>query len=89
MYKFLNDMYHARIYKSPFLSSVETILNEIGRNGMWINQFYLNVSNQWFKSKVIPILRDQYIQKWMSEITSKEIYYIYRMFKNVLVSALT
>ena len=66
-------MYKAGINKSPFLSSVETILNEIGLSGKWINQFYLNISNQWFKSKVIPILRDQYIQKWMSEITSKEI----------------
>ena len=45
MYKFLYDMYQAGIYKSPFLSSVETILNEIGPSGMWINQFYLNVSS--------------------------------------------
>ena len=44
MYKFLCDMYQAEIYKSPSLSSAETILNEIGLSGMWINQFYLNVS---------------------------------------------
>ena len=65
-------MYHAGIYKSPFLSSVETILNELGLSGMWINQYYLNVSNQW--------LRDQYVQNWQSEITSKEMYYNYKMF---------
>ena len=29
------------------------------------------------------VLRDQYIQQWSSEIDSKEIYYNYRMFKNV------
>ena len=52
MYTFLYDMYHAGIYKSPFLSSVETILNEIGLSGMWINQFNLNVSNQRFRSEV-------------------------------------
>ena len=69
---FFYDMYHAGIYKSPFLSSVETILNELGLSGMWINQYYLNVSNQW--------LRDQYVQNWQSEITSKEIYYNYKMF---------
>ena len=49
-------------------------------------KFYLNVSNQWFKSKIIQILRDQDNQNWMSEIASKEIYYNYRMFKNVFVS---
>ena len=38
---------------------------------------------QWFKSKVTRVLRDQYIQQWSSEIESKEIYYNYRMFKNV------
>ena len=65
-------MYHAGIYKSLFLSSVETILNELGLSGMWINQYYLNVSNQW--------LRDQYVQNWQSEITSKEMYYNYKMF---------
>ena len=72
-------MYKAGINKSPFLSSVETTLNEIGQTGMWMNQLYLNVSNQWFKSKVILILRDQHVQNLMSEITLKEIYYNYRM----------
>ena len=32
MYKFLYDKYHAGMYKSPVLSGVETILNEIGLN---------------------------------------------------------
>ena len=45
MYTFFYDMYQGGIYKSPFLSSVEIILNEIGLSGMWINQFYLNVPN--------------------------------------------
>ena len=83
MYKFLYEMYREEKYKSPFLSTVGTVLNGIGLSGMWTHQFDLNYSNQWFKSKVTRVLRDQYIQQWSSEIESKEIYYNYRMFKNV------
>ena len=83
MYKFLYEMYREGKYKSPFLSTVETVRNGIGLSGMWTHQFDLNYSNQWFKSKVTRVLRDQYIQQWSSETESKEIYYNYRMFKNV------
>ena len=83
MYKFLDEMYREGKYESPFLSTVESVLNGIGLSGMWTHQFDLNYSNQWFKSKVTRVLRDQYIQQWSSEIESKEIYYNYRMFKNV------
>ena len=74
MYKFLYEIYREVKYKSPFLSTVETVLNGIGLNGMWTHQFDLNYSNRWFKSKVTRVLRDQYIQQWSSEIESKEIY---------------
>ena len=37
------------------------------------------LQNFWVKR----VLRDQYIQQWSSEIGLKEIYYNYRMFKNV------
>ena len=84
MYKFRYEMYREGKYKSPFLSTIETVLNGIGLSGMWTHQFDLNYSNQWFKSEVTRVLRDQYIQQWSSETESKEIYYNYRMFKNVL-----
>ena len=45
-------MYREGKYKSPFLSTVETVLNGIGLSGMWTPQFDSNYSNQWFKSKV-------------------------------------
>ena len=45
MYKFLYEMYNEGKYKSPFLSTVETVLNRIGLSGMWANQFDLNYSN--------------------------------------------
>ena len=46
---------------------------------MWTHQFDLNYSNQWFKSKVTRVLRDQYIQQWNQKKYIKN----YRMFKNV------
>ena len=55
-------------FKSSFLSIVETVFNGIGLNGMWTHQFDLNYSNQWFKSKVTRVLRDQCIQERSSEI---------------------
>ena len=83
MDKFLDEMYREGKYKSPFLPTVETVLNRIGLSGMWTHQFDLNYSNQWFKSKVTQVLWDQCIQQWSLETESKEIYYNYRMFKNV------
>ena len=72
MYKFLYEMYREGKYKSPFLSTVETVLNGIGLSGMWTHQFDLNYSNQWFKSKVTRVLRDQYIQQWSSKLNQKK-----------------
>ena len=46
MYKFLYEMYKEGKYKSPFLSTAETVLNGIGPSGMWTHQFDLNYSNQ-------------------------------------------
>ena len=46
MYKFLYEMYKEGKYKSPFLSTVETVLNGTGLRGMWTHQFDLNYSNQ-------------------------------------------
>ena len=46
MYKFLYEMYKERKYKSPFLSTVETVLNGTGLSGMLTHQFDLNYSNQ-------------------------------------------
>ena len=74
IYKFLYEMYREGKYKSPFLSTVETVLNGTGLSGMWTHQFDLNYSNQWFKSKVTRVLRDQHIQQWFSEIETKNIY---------------
>ena len=73
-------MNNVGICKSLLLSGVETILNEIVLSGVWINQSHLNVSDQWFKSKAPQILRDQYSQHWLSEITSEDIYCNDKMF---------
>ena len=56
---YIYNTYNAGIYKSPFLSNVETISNKIGWSGLWINQSYFDLSSQWFKSKVTQLLRNQ------------------------------
>ena len=61
------------IWSRHFCLSLRTVFTGLGPSGMWTNQFDLNYSNDWFKSKVTRVLPDQYIQQWSSEIESKEI----------------
>ena len=71
-------------YKSPLLTSVESSLNEFGLSGMWLNQFELHFSQSWIQSKMIPSLKDQYVQNVLSDNDSKDnIYCNYRLFKSV------
>ena len=60
-HKFLYEMYKEGKYKSTLFSTVETVLYGIGLSGMWTHQFDLNYSNQWLKSKITRVLRDQSI----------------------------
>ena len=82
VYNLLFSMYVADSYKSPFLITVENILNEIGLSGMWINQFNLKFPIEWFKSKVTYSLQDQFIQSWYSTIDTKDVFYNYRLYKD-------
>ena len=42
MYKFLYEMYKEGKYKSPFLSTTETVFNGTGLCGIWTDSFDLN-----------------------------------------------
>jgi hypothetical protein len=84
MYKYLHQLYTKKDdYKSPFLRYVESTLNELGLSGIWLTQFKLNVSIEWFKGKLKQSLRDQYIQQWLSDIDTRDIFYNYRLYKPV------
>ena len=84
MYRFLYELYVKDQYKSPFLTTVHEILNNVGLSGMWVNQFSLPCTENYFKAKITRCLKDQYIQQWFSDLDTKEVFYNYRLFKNQL-----
>jgi hypothetical protein len=84
-YRFLLKLYESNVYKSQFLHSVHSTLNELGFSNFWQNQFAENVTVESFtvfKDLVKNRLQDQFVQTWLSEINNNEIYYNYRMFKD-------
>lgn len=83
-YKFLHYNYSKPDgYKSPYLSFIESTLNGLGMSGLWANQPHMNKSLHWFKLKVKQRLQDQFIQSWMADIETNEIYTNYRLFKTI------
>ena len=84
LYRFLHRLYNfGDDYKSPYLSFVETTLNNLGLSGLWLSQFDVQFSINWFKAKIKQSLIDQYIQQWYTDVDSKEGCCNYRMFKTV------
>jgi hypothetical protein len=83
MYRFVYESYSKGDYHSNYLKIVEHLLNSLGLSGFWSNQFELTFSEHWFKLKISRCLKDQYIQQWMSDINTKELFNNYRLFKNV------
>ena len=81
MYRFLYELYVKDQYKSPFLTTVHEILNNVGLSGMWVNQFSLPYTESYFKAKIAHCLKDLYIQQWFSDLDTKEVFYNYRLFK--------
>jgi hypothetical protein len=85
MYRFTHKLYMQDMIASDYLSFIENTLNEIGLSGFWILQENFQHSPVWFKEKVKRGLYDQYIQKWFSEIGTKDIFWNYRMYKDMFV----
>jgi hypothetical protein len=83
IYKCLFHLYTAEKHRNAYLASIETIFNELGLSGFWTGQDALNVNFDWFKEKVKRCLQDQFMQQWYSHVDTNEIFFNYRMFKNV------
>ena len=86
MYNFLYNLFLKGDYQSHYLITIRNTLNDLGLPGIWTNQFQLVQSEQWFKLKVTRCLKDQYIQQWLSDVDTNELFYNYRLFKNVFQS---
>ena len=62
-----------KIFKSEWVETVKTTLNNCGFSGLWLNQS-LPCSIEVFKHSVKIRLKDQFIQKWHEIITRRKMY---------------
>ena len=84
IYKFTYRLYMEKNVASDYLAFIEKTLNEIGLSGFWLLQENVqHTTLTWFKEKVKRCLYDQYIHNWFSEISTKDIFWNYRMYKDV------
>ena len=68
MYNQLHSLHSSGAYASPWVSQVKQILDDCGLSYIWITQKYNNIN--WLKKIVEQKLKDQFIQRWQSELTS-------------------
>ena len=86
IYTFLLSLYNADVYKSPFLLFVHNTLNELGYSNIWLGQLNNNtMSASCFKKMISNRLKDQYVQKWFAEINQNELFYNYRLYKEIFI----
>ena len=78
-YKFVNllyqKLYQIGVHQFKWLKNVQSILQEVGRNDLWIKQNEVISKNTQYTVK--QILMDQFVQKWRQSLTqsSKAINY--------------
>ena len=82
IYKLLYKLYINDLYVSPYVNFVKNTLQEIGLNGIWLNQENMNFSPLWFKEKVKRCLLDNFVHNWYSSLDNENILLNYRMFKS-------
>ncbi|XP_030230039.1 uncharacterized protein LOC115556816 [Gadus morhua] len=68
MYNQLHSLHSSGAYASPWVSQVKQILDDCGLSYIWIKQQYNNIN--WLKKIVEQRLKDPFIQRWQSELTS-------------------
>ena len=79
LYKFLYDQYCERNFMNSWLSCIKNILDTCGYSNVWNEQAFINI--KWLKITVEQRLKDQYIQKWQSDIHDSSMGKIYSIFK--------
>ena len=68
MYQYLLELDQQNTYTSPWISYVKKVLNECGRSDLWINQTTINP--QIVKPLITQTLKDQFVQKWRSDLAT-------------------
>lgn len=75
MYNYLLSLHNSGVYASPWVLQVKQILDDCGLSYLWLTQKCNNTN--WLKLTVEQRLKDQFTQKWQSELrymTSCDIY---------------
>ena len=83
MYETLLNLYRNDTFKCDWLSFVHRTLNECGMSDVWITQGAFIGHNQ-LKDSLKLRLKDQFEQKWSSEINANSKCILYRAFKTKL-----
>ena len=68
MYNCLLNLSDTGVYVSPWVSQVKQILDDCGLSYIWLTQNFSNIN--WLKRTVEQRLKDQFLQKWRSELYS-------------------
>ena len=79
VYNKLYEMYKAKTIKSVWIENVKTTLCSVGFSGFLDNQNFINTV--WFTKSKNQRLKDQFIQKWTSDIDITSQSNTYRIFK--------
>ena len=83
MYNVLLELYRNDTFKSNWLSYIHKILNDCGMSDIWITQGAF-LSNNQLKSMIKERLKDQYKQKWVSDVELNSKCILYKSFKTDL-----
>lgn len=68
------------VYSNDWIVKVESTINNLGLSEHWLSQTVANANM--FKSKVKLTLRDQFKQKWSSDVSNSSACTNYRLFKS-------
>ena len=68
IYQVLFNMHVANIYSSPWICAIENILNSCGFTYIWLQQ--CKQSDTWVDYILKQNIKDQFIQRWTSDINN-------------------
>ena len=74
-------MYTESTLKSEWLTTMRDMLDYCVKSNIWLNQGQ-NIDKTWLKCTLLQRLKDQFIQKWHSEINESNKCILYRTYKN-------
>ena len=81
LYKYLYEKVCKESYQNAWLSCIRNIFNSCGYSNIWNDQMHFFINNKCLKTSVEQRLKDQYIQKWQSDIRESSKGQIYNIFK--------